>query len=129
MRSAIASGRSTRLPHQEVSSGRENWLAEFCQQRLHNGVVGYPQTQGSPLWMKQSFWYLAGTFQDEGVGPRRCHFQQPESAVVDTGVFAELGQVGTDQRQMMLVVNTRNCRKRRSVGIAKMAAECIRAVG
>ncbi|MNV39064.1 hypothetical protein D3C71_1306290 [compost metagenome] len=79
-------------------------LAELIQQCQRDWMAGHPQTDGAFFRMQQQPRDFAGGVQNKGIRPRQMSLENAEGAGVDLGEQAQLRQVATDQREIVLVV-------------------------
>ncbi|KAF5289274.1 hypothetical protein FQR65_LT20856 [Abscondita terminalis] len=85
--------------------GGDQRLAQLLQQQLRALAVGHAQADGLARRMAQALGHFLGGFQDEGVGPWRGQLEQAVLAVVHARIAGQLGQVATQQREVVLVVD------------------------
>src|SRR3546814_15611748 len=95
-----------------------DWSSDVCSSDLLALLVGDALRQ------------RLGRFENERIRPRRQLLEQAELAIVDACVSGDLGQVATDQRELVMAVEITNAAQ--AVGritIIEMAAQGVTGVG
>ena len=80
-------------------------LAKFRKQGGDNRMIGDAQANGFALRVQYAPWQLLRALKDEGVRPGSGGFQETVLAVVHPGVGSDLGEVSTQQREMVTLIN------------------------
>src|SRR3546814_6999977 len=79
-----------------------DWSSDVCSSDLLALLVGDALRQ------------RLGRFENERIRPRRQLLEQAELAIVDACVSGDLGQVATDQRELVMAVEITNAAQARS---------------
>lgn len=93
---------------------------------MRDHVFRHPQADGLAGGMTETPRDFLRRLKDNGKGTRRCRLQHPVLAIVDARVLRDFAQVATQQREMVLVVDSANapqplhCRL-----VVEMANECV----
>ena len=106
------------------------WLAQLSDQQLRHRMIRHTDADGAPLGMLQAARCLARRRQQERERTRRRGLQQPELPGFNLGIAANLGQVTTHQREMMVLVGIAQAPQAlQRILVTNVAAQRIAAVG
>lgn len=93
---------------------------------MNQYMVGYSKPDRPPLGILQAFGDFSRGGQDERIWARRKRLDQSVGPIVDSRVHADFGQIGADQRKIVLLVRAAD--PMNSVNrllVANVTAECI----
>src|SRR5690606_25044885 len=125
----------TRVTHRQFfarqNQGRaHDRLAELFEDRPRDRVIRDSDADRAPLGILQALGRLARRLQKKRVRPWREGLQRAVLLIVDARILRDLGQVATDEREMMVLVrltDPRDALHRRLV--ADVAAQRIAGIG
>jgi len=81
-----------------------DWLTELLEQHARHRMIGHADPDGAALFMLQSSRHLARRLQQKRVRAGCAGLQQSKLRRVDTGIFGDLGQIATHQREVMVTI-------------------------
>ena len=124
-----------RVVHRPIFTGKlqragNQRFIERVQQRTRHRMRGHANADGLAPFVGNPLRQFLARVQDEGVGPGRCAFQQPELGIVDPCIAGDLRKVTTHQGELVVFVEVADAAQ--SIGrrtVIQMAAQGIAGLG